>query len=93
MKVSQFDCIVVGGGAAGCVLAARLASGSDRSVALVERGRKDANRWIHVPASFFKALQSQDADVFPPKTIQPSATVRSLSRKARFWAADRRSTA
>ena len=67
MKVSQFDYIVVCGGAAGYVLAARLASFGDKSVALVERGRKDASRWIHVPATFFKALQSQDADVVSSK--------------------------
>ncbi|MEM6618834.1 MAG: GMC family oxidoreductase N-terminal domain-containing protein [Pseudomonadota bacterium] len=58
----QFDFVIVGGGAAGCVLAARLAAESGAKVALVERGRKDTNRWIHVPATFFKALQSQDAD-------------------------------
>jgi choline dehydrogenase-like flavoprotein len=57
-----FDYVVVGGGAAGCVLAARLASESGCSVALLERGRTDSNRWIHIPATFFKALQSQDAD-------------------------------
>ena len=57
-----FDYIVVGGGAAGCVLAARLVA-SGATVALIERGRSDVNRWIHVPATFFKALQSQDADV------------------------------
>jgi len=57
----EFDYVVVGGGAAGCVLAARLARDSCHSVALVERGRSDSNRWIHIPATFFKALQSQDA--------------------------------
>lgn len=53
-----FDYVVVGGGAAGCVLAARLASGSDGTVALLERGPSDSNRWIHIPATFFKALQT-----------------------------------
>lgn len=59
---TEFDYIVVGGGAAGCVLAARLAAESDGTVALLERGRADTNRWIHIPATFFKALQSEDAD-------------------------------
>ncbi|MEM9579718.1 MAG: GMC family oxidoreductase N-terminal domain-containing protein [Pseudomonadota bacterium] len=61
-KVMEFDYVVVGGGAAGCVLAARLAADSDHSVVLLERGRRDRNRWLHIPATFFKALQSQDAD-------------------------------
>ena len=56
----EFDYVIVGGGAAGCVLAARLAAESDGTVALLERGQRDTNRWIHIPATFFKALQSQD---------------------------------
>lgn len=56
-----FDYVVVGGGAAGCVLAARLAAESDGTVVLLERGKSDSNRWIHIPATFFKALQT-DAD-------------------------------
>ena len=62
-RVLEFDYVIVGGGAAGCVIAARLAAETNRSVALLERGRPDKNRWIHIPATFFKALQSQDADV------------------------------
>ncbi|MCP5085440.1 MAG: GMC family oxidoreductase [Rhodobacteraceae bacterium] len=58
----EFDYVVVGGGSAGCVLAARLGAESGGTVALVERGRMDTNRWIHIPATFFKALQSQDAE-------------------------------
>ena len=62
MTTLDFDYVIVGGGAAGCVLAARLATDSDARVALVERGRRDRNPWIHIPATFFKALQSQDAE-------------------------------
>ncbi len=38
MPDEAFDVIVIGGGAAGCVIARRLAESSDRSVALVEAG-------------------------------------------------------
>ncbi len=62
MKVLDFDYVIVGGGSAGCVVAARLAAESGGTVALLERGRVDTNRWIHIPATFFKALQSQDAE-------------------------------
>ena len=61
-RAQEFDYLVIGGGSAGCVLAARLAAESDGTVALIERGRSDVNRWIHIPATFFKALQSQDAE-------------------------------
>lgn len=57
----EYDYVIVGGGAAGCVVAARLAAESGGTVALLERGPSDTNRWIHIPATFFKALQT-DAD-------------------------------
>ncbi len=62
MKKLEFDYVIVGGGSAGCVVAARLAAESGGTVALIERGRTDSNRWIQIPATFFKALQSQDAE-------------------------------
>ena len=62
MKELEFDYVIVGGGSAGCVLAARLAQDTEARVCLIERGRRDSNRWIHIPATFFKALQSQDAE-------------------------------
>lgn len=58
----EFDYVIVGGGSAGCVLAGRLAAESGGTVCLIERGRRDVNRWIHIPGTFFKALQGQDAD-------------------------------
>jgi choline dehydrogenase-like flavoprotein len=46
----NFDYIVVGGGSAGCVLAARLSEDADVSVALIEAGPADKNVLIHCPA-------------------------------------------
>lgn len=60
VEVLEFDYIVVGAGAAGCVIANRLVMDGRFSVALVERGRTDSNRWIHIPATYFKAHQSED---------------------------------
>ena len=62
MRTLEFDYVVVGGGSAGCVIAARLAAETSHTVALLERGRTDSNRWIHIPATFFKVLQSKDAN-------------------------------
>ncbi len=46
-----YDYIIAGGGAAGCVLAARL-SDSGATVLLLEAGYPDNHPFIHVPAGF-----------------------------------------
>ena len=72
MQELEFDFVIAGGGSAGCVLAARLAAESGGRVALLEQGRRDSNRWIHIPATFFKVLQSRDAGVV---TSAPDASL------------------
>ncbi|MBY3360165.1 alanine-phosphoribitol ligase [Rhizobium laguerreae] len=49
-----FDYIVVGGGSAGCVLAARLSEDSDARVCVIEAGDRDKNPLIHMPVGFAK---------------------------------------
>ena len=45
-----FDYIIIGGGSAGCVLAARLTEDPDITVALLEAGPADSSVLIHCPA-------------------------------------------
>ncbi len=63
------DVIVVGGGAAGCVLAARLSEDPDRTVVLLEVGGPDAAQELHVPgmAATLGASEHVNADTTVPQ--------------------------
>ncbi|MFX6728667.1 lycopene cyclase family protein, partial [Acinetobacter baumannii] len=54
MMNKSFDYIVVGGGSAGCTLAARLAEGRDLSVLLIEAGIKDRDPSLAMPGAIVR---------------------------------------
>jgi choline dehydrogenase-like flavoprotein len=53
----EFDYIVVGGGSSGSVVAARLSENPANTVLLIESGQKDSDKFIHIPATFFKVIE------------------------------------
>ncbi len=54
----RFDYVIVGAGSAGCVLAHRLSADPKVRVLVLEAGGPDRNPFIHMPAGFFRLLQS-----------------------------------
>ena len=55
--MQEYDYIVAGGGSAGCVLASRLSEDPGTRVLLIESGQRDNDKYIHIPATFFKVIE------------------------------------
>ena len=56
------DTLVIGGGTAGCILAARLSEDPSRRVTLLEAGPEDRDIWIHIPAGYARLFASGKYD-------------------------------
>tara|TARA_B100000470_G_C19502176_1_gene263600 strand:- start:149 stop:421 length:273 start_codon:yes stop_codon:yes gene_type:complete len=52
-KLSCYDYIIIGAGAAGCVVANRLSENPENTVCLIEAGASDKSPWIQIPAGIF----------------------------------------
>lgn len=71
--IEETDIVVIGAGAAGAVVAARLSEVADLHVTLLEAGPGDRHPYIHIPAGFLKLL-SRGEHVWPFRTAPDAAT-------------------
>lgn len=55
----QFDYVIVGAGAAGCILANRLTASGRHTVLLLEAGGEGRHPWITIPAGFSKLMTNK----------------------------------
>jgi choline dehydrogenase len=56
LQSEEFDYVIVGAGAAGCLVAARLTEDPNVTVCVLEAGPSDLHPYVHIPGGFFKLL-------------------------------------
>ena len=67
-----WDYIVIGAGAAGCVIAARLLELEGARVLLLEQGRRDTNPLLRMPAGFIKMINGHRDVAIHESVPQPA---------------------
>jgi choline dehydrogenase len=75
----DYDCIIVGAGTAGCILANRLSADTARRVLLLEAGTADNWIWYHIPAGYLFTIGNPRSDWMFRTESEPGLNGRSLA--------------
>jgi choline dehydrogenase-like flavoprotein len=75
----DYDCIVIGAGTAGCIVANRLTADPSRRVLLLEAGGKDNWIWYHIPIGYLYAIGNPRSDWMFRTETEPGLNGRSLA--------------
>jgi choline dehydrogenase len=74
----EADYVILGGGSAGCVMAARLSEDPSAKVILLEAGPWDRNPWIHIPMGFARLYVTRKFDWNYQTEAEPELGGRSM---------------
>lgn len=77
-SAGEFDYIVVGGGAAGCVLANRLSANPKNSVLLLEAGNDEKWIWTRIPVGYLYCINNPRTDWCYTTQPEPGLNGRSI---------------
>ncbi len=78
--MTEYDYIIVGAGAAGCVLANRLSAGGAQRVLLLEAGGSDRSPWIQVPIGYGRTFNDPRFNWMYQTVADPG-----LNNRTQFW--------
>jgi choline dehydrogenase len=74
----DYDCIIVGAGTAGCILANRLSADPRRRVLVLEAGGMDNWIWFHIPVGYLFTIGNPRSDWMFRTEVEPGLNGRTL---------------
>lgn len=77
-EIGEFDYVIVGGGAAGCVLANRLSADPEVSVLLLEAGNDERWIWTKIPVGYLYCINNPRTDWCYKTEPEPGLNGRSI---------------